>query len=63
MKTKHCMALVAVLLAGGAHGMDGIEWLNNFLIFESVVVTPTSMVLRTSGSLGSLGAIQVHGEE
>ena len=63
MRMKHCMALVAALLAVGAHGMGGIEWLNKFGIFESVVATPTNMVLRTSGSLSSLWAIRTHGEE
>ena len=63
MRMKHCMALVAALLAGGAHGMGGVEWLNNFLIFDSVVVTSTNMVLKTSASLNSMWAIRVHGEE
>ena len=50
MRMKSCIGLMFVLLVSDTSGVDGIEWLKDPRVFESISVTPTSLVVTGSSA-------------
>jgi hypothetical protein len=49
MAMKHCITLVAVLLAGNMYGADGIEVLQKETPLDTIIATPTNLTISIRG--------------